>query len=179
MTDDGRVTTSDRYQVTVGESTFDIEVAEDSEGLSVAVGGGPRLPIFVGASRDDLLRQLILGSRVLTALVEGGEGEYTVVTDGEPYAVRVEDERAARLARASAAHRPTSSVASVTAPMPGLVVAVHVEPGQSVAKGAGLVVLQAMKMENELIAREDGTVKEVLVSPGQTVDQGQKLVTLE
>jgi biotin carboxyl carrier protein len=67
----------------------------------------------------------------------------------------------------------------VTAPMPGLVVAVNVEPGQAVGKGASLVVLQAMKMENDLTAREAATIKEVLVSPGQTVSQGETLVTLE
>jgi biotin carboxyl carrier protein len=179
MTDDGRVSSSTRYQVTLGESTFVIEVGEDSKGLSVRIGAGPPMPVSIRPSGAGPLRQFTLGSRVLTALVDGREGEYTVVTDGQPYAVRVQDERAARLAHASAAHRPGSGVSSVTAPMPGLVVAVHVEPGQTVAKGASLVVLQAMKMENELIAREDGTVKEVLVSPGQTVDQGQKLVTLE
>jgi biotin carboxyl carrier protein len=179
MTDVGRVSSSTRYQVTLGESTFVVEISEDSKGLSVRIGDHPPMPVSIGAHRPDLLRQFALGSRVLTALVDGREGEYTVVTDGQPYAVRVQDERAARLAQASAAHRPGAGASSVTAPMPGLVVAVHVEPGQSVAKGASLVVLQAMKMENELIAREDGTVKEVLVSPGQTVDQGQKLVTLE
>ena len=63
--------------------------------------------------------------------------------------------------------------------MPGLVVAVPVEPGQSISRGTTLVVLSAMKMQNELTAPADGTVKEVLVSTGQTVDQNQVLIRLE
>ena len=57
--------------------------------------------------------------------------------------------------------------------------AVNVEPGQAVTKGMTLVVLSAMKMQNELTAPNDATVKEVLVSPGDTVNQQQVLVTLE
>jgi biotin carboxyl carrier protein len=63
--------------------------------------------------------------------------------------------------------------------MPGLVVRVNVEPGRAVTAGESLVVLQAMKMENELASPRDGTVKAVAVEPGQAVEQGQVLVELE
>jgi pyruvate carboxylase subunit B len=61
--------------------------------------------------------------------------------------------------------------------MPGLVVKVHVQPGQEVAAGASLVALEAMKMENELKARGPGVVAKVLVAPGETVEKGTILVT--
>jgi len=63
--------------------------------------------------------------------------------------------------------------------MPGLVVRVQVEAGQSVAAGAGIVVLEAMKMENELRAAAAGTVRTVRVRPGEAVEKGQVLVEFE
>jgi biotin carboxyl carrier protein len=63
--------------------------------------------------------------------------------------------------------------------MPGLVVRIMVEPGQEVAAGTSLVVLEAMKMENELKAEQAGRVVAVRVAPGDTVDTGAVLVELE
>jgi pyruvate carboxylase subunit B len=63
--------------------------------------------------------------------------------------------------------------------MPGLVVRVLVEAGQQVTQGAGLVVLEAMKMENELRAAAPGCVAAVRVRPGDTVEKGQSLIELE
>jgi pyruvate carboxylase subunit B len=60
--------------------------------------------------------------------------------------------------------------------MPGLVVRVSVEPGQAVESGAGVLVLEAMKMENELRATSAGIVRAVRVQPGQAVERGQVLV---
>jgi len=69
--------------------------------------------------------------------------------------------------------------ATLKAPMPGLVVRIQVEPGQTVAPGGALLVLEAMKMENELRAAAGGLVRAVLVGPGQAVEKGQALVELE
>jgi pyruvate carboxylase subunit B len=62
------------------------------------------------------------------------------------------------------------------APMPGLVLRVQVEPGQRVPAGAGLVVLEAMKMENELKSRFDAVIKAIRVQPGEAVEKGQVLL---
>ena len=67
---------------------------------------------------------------------------------------------------------------SVKAMMPGRIVRVMVHKGDSVRKGASLLVLEAMKMENEIQAPADGTVDEVLVEPGQTVESGAELVRI-
>ncbi|HHQ49349.1 MAG TPA: biotin/lipoyl-binding protein [Acidobacteria bacterium] len=69
--------------------------------------------------------------------------------------------------------------ARVVAPIPGKVVAVAVAPGDEVQAGQALVVLEAMKMENELVAESAGTVARVLVEPGATVEAGTVLVELE
>ena len=168
-----------RYRVTVDSRELVIDVTEGDGGLTVRVNEGqPRLAT-VRQARGDALYAFVADGRAFAALVDGREGEYTVVLDGQTMQVGVEDERAARLARASGGGQRAAADANVAAPMPGLVVAVNVEPGQRVFKGASLVVLQAMKMENDLTARADGTIKEVLVGPGQTVEQGQTLLTLE
>ena len=63
--------------------------------------------------------------------------------------------------------------------MPGKVVAILVEPGAAVARGQGLLVIEAMKMENEVAAPRDGTVQEIRVQPGQTVEAGELLAVVE
>lgn len=80
-------------------------------------------------------------------------------------------------APAPAAAAPVAGVA-VTAPMPGNILKVNVTAGQAVKEGDVLVVLEAMKMENEILAPKACTVKQVLVSKGATVDTGATLVVL-
>jgi acetyl/propionyl-CoA carboxylase alpha subunit len=126
------------------------------------------------------LRQLIMDGRPSTLAVEPlGRGRWAFAPGGERWEVEVLDERAQHIRTLSGndARRPVSSV--LKAPMPGLVLRVHVAPGQTVAQGAGLVVLEAMKMENELKAPAKGVVKAVLVSPSQAVEKGQVLVEFE
>ena len=171
--------TTVRYQVDVGSRSFQVDVVEGQDGLSVRLNGGEPVAAAVRSPRGDPLCSVHVGERAFPALVDGRDGLYTVVVGGETLEVNVQDERAARLARATEGGRQAVAETSVKAPMPGLVVAVHVGPGQAVSKGSSLVVLQAMKMENDLTAREDATIKEVLITPGDAVEQGQTLVTLE
>ena len=103
---------------------------------------------------------------------------YEIQIAGQRFEVKVEDERTKMLAglARSGAH---SGEATVQAPMPGLVVGVPLEPGAEVSEGQTVVVLEAMKMENDLSSPIAGTIKEVRVSKGQTVEQGQVLVVVE
>ena len=81
-------------------------------------------------------------------------------------------------AAAPAAPVVTGAGESVDAPMPGNILKVNVTAGQAVKAGTVLVVLEAMKMENEIMAPKDGTVTQVLVSKGSTVDTGAPLVVI-
>ena len=85
---------------------------------------------------------------------------------------------AAPAAAAPAAPVVTGAGDPVNAPMPGNILKVNVKAGDAVKAGTVLVVLEAMKMENEIMAPKDGTVTQVLVSKGSTVDTGAALVVI-
>jgi len=169
----------ERYRVTIGDQSLTVEIVERQHGLFVRVDDGPERPAEVIVQTNDGELSVLLDGIVLRALIGESDAGRTVVLYGQGVDLTVLDERAARLASAAAAGRPLVAEAALRAPMPGLVVAVNVQPGQAVSKGTTLVVLSAMKMQNELTAPADAVVKEVLVSDGQTVDQNQVLVTLE
>jgi biotin carboxyl carrier protein len=99
------------------------------------------------------------------------------VVQGRPYIVEVRDARSQALARlASAAH--ASGEASIRAPMPGLVSNVLVTLGEEVQRGQTIVVLEAMKMENDLTTPRAGFVRSLRVTKGQTVSQDDVLATV-
>ena len=167
------------YRVEIGGQALTVELAERADGLYVRVGDAEPRRVEVAVQREDGELSLLVGGAVVRGLVGPREGGTAVVVDGQAVDVVVMDERAARLASAAAGGRPQNRETAIRAPMPGLVVTVPVEVGQAVEKGTTLVVLSAMKMQNDLTAPADATVKEVLVSAGQTVDQNQVLVRLE
>jgi biotin carboxyl carrier protein len=107
---------------------------------------------------------------------DGARGETTVVVDGETFRVQIEGDAARRRGGSIDGHPGGGQ--RLVAPMPGKVVAVLVAVGQAVERGAGLVVLEAMKMENEFRAAGRGTVAEIHVRPGQAVNAGDLLVVI-
>ena len=112
---------------------------------------------------------------------------YTITVNGKAYAVTVEEgaaagaaPAAAPVAPAAAAPAPAGAAGSVqvAAPMPGKVVAVKGAVGQAVKKGDVILVLEAMKMENDIVAPQDGTIASINVSTGDSVESGAVLATL-
>ena len=107
--------------------------------------------------------------------------EYEALAPVAPAAAPVAAAPAAPVAAApAAAPAPVAAAAGeqVTAPMPGTILKVNVTQGAAVKKGDSLVVLEAMKMENEILAPKDGTVAQVAVSKGATVDTGALLAVI-
>jgi pyruvate carboxylase subunit B len=105
-------------------------------------------------------------------------GRYTLWLDGRRFDVEAVDERTNAIRRLSTPAGIRAGPAQVVAPMPGLVVRVNVSPGDAVHPGQGVVVMEAMKMENELRASTAGTVRAVLVQPGTAVEKGAVLIEL-
>jgi biotin carboxyl carrier protein len=101
-----------------------------------------------------------------------------VLIMGDLYEVKVQDERVYRLMQARGEAGGVTGDVIVTSPMPGLIVVTPVAEGDRVKKGDKVIVLESMKMENELRSPRDGVVHRVHVSPGASVEKGQPLVTI-
>ena len=101
-----------------------------------------------------------------------------ISVNGEVYAVQVLDEQVQRLL-SSGPDRFAKKELTMKTPMPGLVVEVLVAQGDTVKKGQGLLVVEAMKMQNDIKALRDGIVKQIFVAKGQTVNSGDKLIIIE
>jgi biotin carboxyl carrier protein len=165
-----------RYTTEVDGRRLDWEIAGDETHLTLSGPDGSREGSVQRPAPGHYLVRL--GNRLIEGYVTPTEDGYEVVYAGRTYRVSVTDERARTLSQLGGARRAPSG-GTVKAPMPGLVKAVHVQPGDTVKRGTSLVVLEAMKMENDLTAPGDGVVKEVRVAAGEKVEQGQVLVVLQ
>jgi pyruvate carboxylase subunit B len=127
------------------------------------------------------VRMVKIGTRVYRVVTEKkqGRGRYSLWVDGYRFEVEALDERTRAIRDLSAANAAPTGPAPVLAPMPGLIVRVNVSQGDVVEAGQGVIVMEAMKMENELRATASGRVKSVEVSPGTAVEKGTLLVALE
>ncbi len=163
-----------KYFVTIGAQTIEVEV----DGDRVLVGG-EAVDAHLAPLPGTPLYHLLLGGESWTVAAQPleGDGQWAMGVVGERMEVAVQDEQS-RKTEAVAAAPGAAGPAVVRAPMPGLVVRVEVADGQQVEAGAGLVVVEAMKMENELRAPRAGVVQTVHVTAGQTVEKGMALVTL-
>jgi biotin carboxyl carrier protein len=127
------------------------------------------------------IQLVAIGNEVHRVFVRRGEhrGQFELQIDGFRLKVEALDERARAVRELSGASRKVSGPAHLRAPMPGLIVRVNVNEGDQVRVGQGLVVMEAMKMENELRAAAAGIVRKVLVSAGSAVEKGALLLELE
>jgi pyruvate carboxylase subunit B len=127
------------------------------------------------------VRMVTIGDEVHRVVVRPGatRGAYTLWLDGWRFEVEALDERTRAIRELSGASAGPSGPAPLKAPMPGLIVRVSVQVGDQVQAGQGIVVMEAMKMENELRATAAGKVKSILASPGTAVEKGALLVELE
>ena len=163
-----------KYSTTVGDRTFVIEVNREDE---VTVEGEV-VPLNMISIDQATAYSLLLNNDSHEILVDEEGGDYQVLLSGHLFNVHVEDERTRRLAQAARGFTPASGDIHIKAPMPGLIVAIPATEGQLVKKGDVLVVLESMKMENELKAPRDGSVSAVRVISRQIVEQNQTLVVL-
>jgi len=124
------------------------------------------------------LTSLLIDNRPYEVVVERHPSGFSVNVAGSVQDVEILDPLAA-MAKRVARKRAGPEMETVAAPMPGLVVSVEVGQGDRVEAGTPLVVVEAMKMQNELSASNPGVVRQVRVEPGQKVDTHQALIVLE
>ena len=165
-----------RYLVDVNGARHDVTAT--SGGASSGDGGDTAT---LDPANGTPIRTLRVGDRVVRVVVAGrtGRGRYVLDIDGHRYVVDAATERTRTIQAMAARSAAPSGPAPVLAPMPGLVVRVSVAVGDSVVAGQGVVVMEAMKMENELRASADGVVKSVRAVPGTAVEKGTLLIELE
>jgi biotin carboxyl carrier protein len=166
-----------KYFATVDGQTY--EIAVESTG-TITIDGVEVASDMQRIGRLDLYSLLLdnTSHEVLVDSVSELRNSYSVLLAGQRYVVHVQDERSRRLALADRSLKPSAGEIAMRAPIPGLVVKIAVTPGQSVAEGDTLLILEAMKMENELHAPRAGVVHEVRVEAGAQVSLGQVLATI-
>jgi biotin carboxyl carrier protein len=164
-----------RYFVTISDRTFEVDL---TDGPPVVDGVAVEAELTTVAGTP--IRHLLVNGESRTLIAAQGDrgGRWRIATGASRLEVEAVDERT-RAIREMTGGAADEGAKTVNAPMPGLVVRVEVEAGQAVKAGQGVIVVEAMKMENELKAPSDGIVAEVRVTAGQTVDRGAVLFVLE
>ncbi|HLB54220.1 MAG TPA: acetyl-CoA carboxylase biotin carboxyl carrier protein subunit [Gemmatimonadales bacterium] len=162
-----------RYLVEVAGRRWQV-VVEAGRVVVDGVEHQAELRAFAGSAR----RLLVLDGKSIPLTVEPmHRGKWMIAIQGERQEVEVVDERTASARRTAGHGAIQAGPVALKAPMPGRVARILVVPGQEVVAGDGLIVLEAMKMENELKAAGPGVVERVAVRGGQTVEKGELLVT--
>lgn len=161
------------YDVTLAGETVRIDVSRHPEGgWWVTVGDGPKRHMmggFLGAAEFQLREH----DRVRTLGLSRTKLGVAMQLRGHSVLAEVVDPRRAALSLAGG-----QDAGSVSTQMPGVIVRLVVEEGQTVAAGDPIIVVEAMKMENELRAPSAGVVKTIHVTPGQAVEAGAVLVSI-
>lgn len=151
------------------------------DGNSLAFEGDQPAHAELSDVEESPVRMVRVGTKVYRVLAQkrAGRGRYTLWVDGYRFECEALDERTRTIRDVSAANAAPAGPAPVVAPMPGLIVRVNVAVGDRVEAGQGVVVMEAMKMENELRATGGGTVRSIDVAAGTAVEKGALLVSLE
>ncbi len=162
------------YVTTVGDQEYNIEVL-DKRHISI---NGKVMEVDFESISGQPVYSLLIDGKSFEAFVSPAEEEWEVLLLGRQYPVKVEDAREKRLRAAAGGATAGSGDFQLKAPMPGLVVTIPVEENQAVEKGQVLLILESMKMQNELRSPRAGRVGRIRVKSGESVEQRQVLLTV-
>lgn len=168
------------YSVTVGDKAYDVTIEKSSDVLYRIRVNGRQYEVDARQVEGGNYSVLIDGRSYQACWTGGGssEDEVLVCIGGRLWGVKVEGAARKGVARASGPVRAASRHV-VSAPIPGKIVKISIVQGDRVTRGQALIVLEAMKMENEIVTPFDGVAKEIAVKEGQTVEAGAALVVIE
>ncbi|MBM3265393.1 MAG: hypothetical protein FJY97_18490 [candidate division Zixibacteria bacterium] len=165
-----------RYLASMETGSYTVGLEERDETLHVEIDGNP-LSIDLIAVDGNGLYSLLVGNRSHTAVLLDTTERFRVEIDGVAFDMDIEQEDLARLWQ-SVKRKAHAGGEQIKAPMPGRVIAVEATVGDVVTPGKGVIVIEAMKMENELRAHAGGVVKEVRVKVGDPVNKNDVLMML-
>jgi biotin carboxyl carrier protein len=161
----------------LGDQSYTVEIEENGKAVyRISVDGNEFLVDGKKTGRTNF--SLIVDNRSFEIEVDNTDDEYRVLVDGRNYRIHLVDERRVRVGAAQSGLQ-LQGRQMVSVPMPGKIIAVLVAIGDAVEMGQGLVIVEAMKMENEVRSPISGEVKEIKVKPGDTVEGGALLVIVE
>lgn len=163
-----------KYFARIGNNEYEVEVTESQILLD-----GEVVDVDIVRSGTPELYSVLFGGHSHELLITSDRFNYTVSIRSEQFQVQVQDERSRRLNQARKMPTLPDGELAVSAPIPGLVVKVLVAAGDAIEEGQSLVILEAMKMENEIRSMRPGVVKSIEVAPGQRVEQNAVLIVLE
>jgi len=163
------------YEVTIAEKLYRVELVRTEQEWKCKLDGR-ELPLDVVSAQDGML-SLLLQGKSYEVKQETVGAESNVVVGQERFSASVRDPRSFRSRRRSGASE--QGVMKIKAPMPGKVVRILAPAGSQVEMGQSVVVIEAMKMQNELKAPKTGVVKKISVAEGAAVEAGQALAEVE
>jgi biotin carboxyl carrier protein len=163
-----------KYLTTIDEKEYLVEVLDEKH-VSV---DGKVLDVDFSTINGQRVFSLIIDGKSYESHVNPSDEGWEVLLRGKFYTAQVEDEREKRLRVAAGARVAEGGEYHLKAPMPGLIVAVMVEDGMKIEKGQVLIVLESMKMQNELKSPRAGTITRIKVKPGERVEQKATLLSV-
>jgi biotin carboxyl carrier protein len=163
-----------KYIATINGQEYLVDILDQDH---VSINGTVHKIDFEAVSGQPVY-SLLLNGQSYEAQVYASEEEWQVLLEGRLYSVLVEDERERRLRTTLGARASDTGEFQLRSPMPGLVIALPIEEGQPVRKGDVLLILESMKMQNELKAPRDGTIARIRVKAGDSVEQKQVMLSV-
>jgi biotin carboxyl carrier protein len=165
------------YYARMPDGEHRVEIEKDGNTYTVTIDGKTYVADARMASGPAAM-SIIVDNRCYETIVTNTGRKTLVSTGGEEFEIEIADELEHR-GTTSAAHHLDLDVEEVKAPMPGVVVSIEVEKGQEVDPGTPVVIVEAMKMQNEIATVVGGAVKEIRVNEGDIVDSQKTLVVIE
>lgn len=161
------------YIVKIDDKEFKVELQKEGNNFKVYLNGKERNVEVANEKGARLI--LIVDNKPFNVILESANH---ILVNGEIYSTEIFDEQIQKLIKASPEKLHKKEL-TIKAPMPGLIIDIEVKEGDSVKAGQGLLIVEAMKMQNEMKTSRDGIVKKVFVQKGQTVNRGDTLIIIE
>ena len=161
------------YIVKIDEKKYKVDIKNISNNFSILLNNRKIQAEIVSNNGSQMT--LFIDNKFYNIV---SENENQISVNNEDYAVEVVDEQIQKMLKTSPDSAQKKEVI-VSAPMPGLIVEIEVKEGDKVSANQGIMIVEAMKMQNEMKSPKDGIVKKIYVKNGQTVNSGDSLISIE
>jgi biotin carboxyl carrier protein len=161
------------YIAEVNNKKYKIDVEKKGEKFNLSIDG-KKIEAEIIKTNTPSHFYLLIENKLYNVIIDN---ENTLSVDGELFDLKIEDERIVSLMGAKQATKVKEET-PICVSMPGLVIDIEVKEGDKVKEGDRLLIVEAMKMQNEIKAPRDGTIKRVIAQKGKTVNSGETVVTI-